>query len=80
MSETRSPDWPLGLSREQAAIFVGLSAGTFDKHVREGVFPAPVHFGRRLVWHRRSLEEAMDRAFGRDKRRNEGPSLGDIQW
>jgi excisionase family DNA binding protein len=45
-----------GLNREQAAAYVGVSAGTFDKMVREGAMPAPKRYGARLIWDRQSLD------------------------
>lgn len=56
--------WPHGLSREQAAAFVGVSASFFDTLVAQGVYPKPVVFGTRRVWHRPSLEAAFDKARG----------------
>ena len=36
------PYWPRILRREQAAAYVGVSAGTFDIEVKEGRAPPPV--------------------------------------
>jgi len=51
---------PRGLTREQAAAYIGVGASTFDKLVSDGVMPRPVEFGRRRVWDRL----ALDAAFG----------------
>ena len=51
---------PRGLSRQQAAAYIGVGPSTFDKLVIEGVMPGPVEFGRRRVWDRL----AIDAAFG----------------
>lgn len=55
---------PRGLNRDQAARYVGLSPTTFARLVREGVMPEPIHFGRRVVWDRRAIDEALDRMSG----------------
>lgn len=51
---------PRGLTREQAAAYIGVGASTFDKLVSDRVMPGPVKFGRRRVWDRL----ALDAAFG----------------
>jgi len=41
---------PVGVSREQAAAFIGISAATFDRLVAAGIMPdGRVIFGR-IVW------------------------------
>ncbi|MEX2647689.1 MAG: hypothetical protein WD673_01590 [Alphaproteobacteria bacterium] len=60
---------PRGLSREQANRYVGLSGGTFKRLVDEGVLPAALPFGRRRVWDRRALDQALDRLSGIDARK-----------
>jgi excisionase family DNA binding protein len=50
---------PRGLSRVQAAEYVGVSASTFDKLVTDGDMPAPKRIRGRVVW---DLKE-VDRAF-----------------
>jgi hypothetical protein len=50
---------PRGLSRAQAAVYVGVSPSLFDRLVRDKVMPDPIRFYRRLVWDR----ERLDRAF-----------------
>ncbi|MEX2650316.1 MAG: hypothetical protein WD673_15005 [Alphaproteobacteria bacterium] len=57
---------PRGLNRDQAARYVGLSMTTFNRFVVEGLLPGPLHFGRRRVWDRRALDEALDRMSGLD--------------
>ncbi len=57
---------PRGLSREQANRYVGLSGGTFRRLVEEGVLPTALPFGRRRVWDRRALDQALDRLSGID--------------
>jgi hypothetical protein len=55
---------PRGLNREQAALYVGLSASTFNKLVAAHVLPAALAFGRRRVWDRRALDKALDAMSG----------------
>jgi len=50
----------LGLSRLDAAKFVGVSPTTFDGLVAEGVMPAPRRIRSRKLWDRRELEAAFD--------------------
>ncbi len=50
----------LGLSRETAARFIGVSPNTFDGLVREGLMPKPRRVRRRKLWDRRELETAFD--------------------
>jgi predicted DNA-binding transcriptional regulator AlpA len=57
---------PRGLSREQAAAYVGLSVSTFNKLVAAGVLPQALAFGRRRVWDRRTLDKALDGMSGID--------------
>jgi excisionase family DNA binding protein len=50
---------PRGLSRAEAAAYVGVSVGTFTLMVGDGRMPPPKVIGTRLVWDRL----ALDRAF-----------------
>lgn len=50
---------PLGLSRAQAAAYIGVSTGLFDRLVLEGLMPAPKQLAARTVWDRRALEAAF---------------------
>lgn len=51
---------PRGLSRFDAAAYVGISATTFEKLVGDGRMPPPKRINRRMVWDRRSLDEAFE--------------------
>ena len=51
---------PRGLSRPQAAAYVGVSPGLFDEMVRDGRMPQPKRINSRLVWDKRLLDEASD--------------------
>jgi len=55
---------PRGLTRDQAAEFVGLSAGSFVEQVKAGILPPPISFGRRKVWDVQALNSALDRLSG----------------
>ena len=52
--------WPLELSREQAAAYVGVSTELFDREVRAGIWPKGWRRGRggRITWNRLQLEHA----------------------
>ena len=50
---------PRGLSREQAAAYVGISPSLFDVLVKDGRMPAPKRINSRTVWDRLQLDEAF---------------------
>jgi predicted DNA-binding transcriptional regulator AlpA len=50
---------PRGLSREEAARYIGISVSTFDALVGEGRMPRPIHIGKRVIWDRLKLEAAF---------------------
>ena len=49
-----------GLSRNEAAMYVGISAAKFDDLVADGRMPAPVRIDSRKVWDIRALDLAFD--------------------
>jgi predicted DNA-binding transcriptional regulator AlpA len=49
-----------GLSRDEAAMYVGISAAKFDELIRDGRMPSPVKIDRRKVWDIRALDLAFD--------------------
>lgn len=49
-----------GLSREEAAMYVGVSAGKFDQLVGDGRMPTPRRIDRRKVWDVHDLDVAFD--------------------
>ena len=53
---------PRGLSREQAAAYVGVSPSLFDILVKDGRMPAPKRVNARTVWDRLQLDAAFRRA------------------
>jgi excisionase family DNA binding protein len=50
---------PRGLSREEAARYIGVSATTFDRLIAEGRMPKPLRVGKRTIWDRVKLELAF---------------------
>lgn len=53
-----------GLSRDEAAAYVGVSPNTFDRLVMEGRMPAPAQVYGRKVYDLRALDGAFDRLQG----------------
>ena len=49
-----------GLSRNEAAMYIGVSAGKFDQMVADGRMPAPVRIDGRRIWDIRTLDFAFD--------------------
>lgn len=68
LAPERLPDWPRLLSAELAAAYVGVSLSGFAAQVGR-IWPAPARIGRRTLWDRKDLDEAVDRL-----KRNGGPS------
>jgi excisionase family DNA binding protein len=60
MSERHSiPYPPRGLSREEAAHYIGVGATTFDGLVQDGRMPKPMRLGKRVIWDRLKVEAAF---------------------
>lgn len=53
-----------GLSRAQAAAYIGVSPSLFDEMIRDGRMPAPKRMNARTVWDRLALDRAFDRLPG----------------
>lgn len=51
---------PRGLSRREAAYYVGVSPSFFDILVSDGRMPGPKKVNSRVLWDRVSLDEAFD--------------------
>lgn len=51
---------PRGLSREQAAAYLGIGTTLFDALVKEGTLPGPKHLRGRTVWDRHALDAAFE--------------------
>jgi predicted DNA-binding transcriptional regulator AlpA len=52
--------WPRGLSREQAATYIGVGTSKFDEMVRDGRMPRPKTIDCRVVWDRCRVDAAFD--------------------
>lgn len=50
---------PRGLSRVQAAAYIGISPTLFDTMVADGRMPKPIRINARTIWDRVSLDEAF---------------------
>ena len=59
LSQTR-PIPRRGLSRDEAAMYCGVSATLFDRMVKDGRMPGPRRIDGRKVWDIRSLDVAFD--------------------
>lgn len=51
---------PRGLSRVQAAAYIGVSPSLFARAVADGIFPRPFRLYGRVLWCRLALDEAID--------------------
>ena len=49
-----------GLSRQEAALYIGVSPSLFDELVKSGEMPKPVRIKRRTVWDRHQLDEYFE--------------------
>jgi len=58
-------DCPRGLNRVEAARYIGVSPGTFDKLVTDGTMPKPKRVRSRLIFDRQALDLAFS-ALGDD--------------
>lgn len=50
---------PRGLSRDEAARYIGISTSKFDKLVHERTMPRPKRIDGRIIWDRISLDAAF---------------------
>jgi excisionase family DNA binding protein len=64
MSERQLLFIPRGLSRVEAARYIGVSPSTFDKLVEDGTMPKPKHIRARRVWDRVGLDLAFTNLDG----------------
>ena len=51
---------PRGLSRAEAARYVGVSTGTFDKMVTDKLMPRPIRVYGRVLWDVRAVDACFD--------------------
>lgn len=56
-----------GLSRQEAARYVGISTNKFDERVREGQMPQPIRIGSQTLWALRKRGGAFDLLSGPDE-------------
>ena len=67
------------LSRAEAASYVGISPGHFNKLVENGTMPAPLKaFGRARRWDKAALDEALDGMCGVSGSASVEPSAYDL--
>jgi predicted DNA-binding transcriptional regulator AlpA len=59
---------PRGLSREEAAAYVGIGATLFDRLIADGLMPKPKMLAGRKVWDIRALDRAFDALPGEMER------------
>jgi excisionase family DNA binding protein len=58
---------PRGLSRTEAATYIGVSPSYFDQMVKDGRMPQPIRIGSRVVWDKWEIDEAFDALRGEPK-------------
>jgi predicted DNA-binding transcriptional regulator AlpA len=51
---------PRGLSREQAAAYIGISPSLFDILIKDRRMPGPKRINSRVVWDRLKLDTAFE--------------------
>ncbi len=55
--------WPRLLNRRMAAAYCGVCPNTFDRLVKEGVYPKPREgLGRKKTWDRLAIDAKIDGA------------------
>ena len=57
-----------GLSRVQAAAYVGISPSLFDELVKDGRMPKPLRINSRTIWDRIRLDEAFEAILDEESR------------
>jgi predicted DNA-binding transcriptional regulator AlpA len=67
---------PRGLSREQAAEYVGVGVSKFDQMVDDGRMPKPIEVDARRIWDRRALDRSFDALGGDADDTNEWDAIG----
>ena len=67
-----------GLSRCEAAMYIGISASKFDELVRDGRMPGPKRIDCRKVWDVRDLDVAFD-ALPSENPQSQGSSWDDFR-
>jgi hypothetical protein len=59
-----------GLSRDEAAIYVGVSPGLFDRCVADGRMPKPFRIDGRVLWDIRQIDLRIDELSHHDAGRS----------
>lgn len=67
-----------GLSRVEAATYIGISASKFDELVCDGRMPGPKRIDHRKVWDVRDLDLAFD-ALPSENPQSQGSSWDDFR-
>jgi predicted DNA-binding transcriptional regulator AlpA len=67
-----------GLSRNEAAMYIGISANKFEELVRDGRMPRPKRIDGRKVWDVRDLDMAFD-ALPSENPQSQGSSWDDFR-
>ena len=65
-------DRPRGLSLDESADYVGVSPNTFTEEVKNKRLPEPLRFGRRRIWDKKALDQALDHLSKLTNDNNEG--------
>jgi excisionase family DNA binding protein len=65
---------PRGMSREEAARYVGVGTTKFDEMIADGRMPKPKAINGRRVWDRLKLDSAFDELPGDDDGSAENPA------
>ncbi len=60
-----------GLSRLEAATYIGIGATMFDVMVMDGRMPKPIQIGSRKVWDLQELDLAFERLRGMNAQRRD---------
>ena len=62
---------PRGLSKTEAAKYIGVSPSLFDAMVKDGRMPQPIPINSRRVWDRVKLDAAFEALAETDDNTNE---------
>nr|WP_174800066.1 hypothetical protein [Methylobacterium currus] len=71
---------PRGLSRIEAAAFVGVSPNLFDEMVRDGRMPQPKLVNARVIWDRIKVEAHFEALPERDSPGSGAPVDSFANW
>ena len=63
---------PRCFPEDESAAYIGVSPNTFRKEVQNGRLPEPLCFGRRRIWDKRALDQALDHLSKLTKDNKEG--------